>query len=144
MSIKVTGVTAVNMHETFESLPSGTATPCKASSVSTTEDLRWLTVPDLTDLLGLKVSQVRRLIEDRILLARRIDGVWRVPEAFIRDGEPLGELRGTVILLGDAGFSDDEAIDWLLSEEESLRAAPIDALRAGRKAEVRRIAQALL
>ena len=132
------------MHETSESLPGGAVGLCKASSVSTTEDLRWLTVPDLTEILGLKVSQVRRLIEDRVLLARRIDGVWRVPEAFIRDGEPLGELRGTVILLGDAGFSDDEAIDWLLSEEDSLRATPIDALRAGRKAEVRRIAQALL
>ena len=32
---------------------------------------------------------------------------------------------------------------WLLTEEESLGTAPIDALRAGRKAEVRRVAQAL-
>jgi hypothetical protein len=32
---------------------------------------------------------------------------------------------------------------WLLNEEEALGAAPIDALRAGRKAEVRRVAQAL-
>jgi hypothetical protein len=48
-----------------------------------------------------------------------------------------------VILLGDCGFGDPEAVDWLLSPEESLGAAPIDALRAGRKAEVRRVAQAL-
>jgi hypothetical protein len=32
---------------------------------------------------------------------------------------------------------------WLLTPEESLGIAPIDALRAGRKAEVRRVAQAL-
>ena len=32
---------------------------------------------------------------------------------------------------------------WLLEEDDSLAAAPIDALRAGRKAEVRRVAQAL-
>ena len=112
--------------------------------MSDSTDIRWLTVPDLTEILGLKVSQVRRLIEDRALLARRVDGVWRVPEPFIRDAEPLGELRGTLVLLSDLGFSDDEAIDWLLSSEESLGVSPIDALRAGRKAEVRRVAQALL
>ena len=106
-------------------------------------EIRWLTVPELTELLGLKVSQVRRLIEDRALLARRVDGVWRVPELFIRGSEPLGELRGTLVLLSDLGFGDDEAIDWLLSPEESLGVAPVEALRAGRKAEVRRVAQAL-
>ncbi len=103
----------------------------------------WLTIPDLTDRLGLKVSQVRRLIEDRALLATRVDGVWKVPELFIADGEVVHELRGTLILLGDAGYSDDEAMRWLLSEEESLGVSPIQALRAGRKAEVRRVAQAL-
>ena len=47
------------------------------------------------------------------------------------------------MLLADSGYTDDEAMHWLLSEEDSLGAAPIDALRAGRKAEVRRVAQAL-
>lgn len=112
--------------------------------MSDSPDYRWLTIPDLTELLGLKVSQVRRLIEDRALLARRIDGVWKVPELFLKGGEPLGELRGTIVLLSDVGFSDDEAIDWLLGTEDSLGTSPIDALRAGRKAEVRRVAQALL
>lgn len=103
----------------------------------------WLTLPDLTEILGLKVSQVRRLIEDRALLARRIDGVWQVPELFIRDGEPVGELKGTLVVLADSGFSDDEAMDWLLGTDDSLGTSPIEALRAGRKAEVRRVAQAL-
>jgi hypothetical protein len=62
---------------------------------------------------------------------------------FLVDGHPLASLRGTIIVLQDAGFSDDEAIDWLLSEEDSIGAAPIDALRAGRKSEVRRVAQTL-
>jgi hypothetical protein len=112
--------------------------------VSDSPDYRWLTIPDLTELLGLKVSQVRRLIEDRALLARRVDGVWKVPERFLKGGEPLGELRGTLVLLSDVGFSDDDAIDWLLNVEDSLGVSPIDALHAGRKAEVRRVAQALL
>jgi len=59
------------------------------------------------------------------------------------DGRPLSSLRGTVIVLHDAGFSDDEAIDWLLTSEDSIGIAPIEALRAGRKSEVRRVAQAL-
>jgi len=112
--------------------------------VSDSPQDRWLTIPDLTELLGLKVSQVRRLIEDRALLARRVDGVWKVPEQFLKGAEPLGELKGTIVLLGDLGFSDDEAIDWLLGPEDSLGTSPIEALRAGRKAEVRRVAQALL
>jgi hypothetical protein len=46
-------------------------------------------------------------------------------------------------VLQDAGFTDDEAIDWLLSEEDSIGQAPISALRQGRKSEVRRVAQTL-
>jgi hypothetical protein len=105
-------------------------------------DREWLTVPDLVDLLGLTVSRVRRLIEDRRLLAVRLDGVLKVPAVFLRDGEPLSELRGTIMVLGDNGFTDEEAMEWLLTEEPSLSAAPVDALLAGRKAEVRRVAQA--
>ena len=111
--------------------------------MANTPETRWLTIPDLVEALGIGVSKVRRLIEDRQLLASRIDGGWQVPELFLRDGEPLPELRGTLIVLADSGFTDDEAMHWLLSDEESLGTAPIDALRAGRKAEVRRVAQAL-
>jgi hypothetical protein len=111
--------------------------------VTETPAIDWLTIPDLTEMLGLKVSQVRRLIEDRSLLASRMDGVWKVPAAFIVDGEPMHELRGTLIVLGDSGFTDEEAMHWLLTAEESLGVSPIEALRAGRKAEVRRVAQAL-
>jgi len=111
--------------------------------VTASAERTWLTIPDLVDLLGLPQGRVRRLIDDRALLARRIDGVLKVPADFIKDQEPLGELRGTVIVLHDAGFSDDEAVNWMLADNEILGAAPIDALRAGRKAEVRRVAQAL-
>ncbi len=106
-------------------------------------DTRWLTVPELVEVLGIGVSRVRRLIEDRALLATRVDGVWRVPELFIRDGEPLVELKGTLIVLADSGYSDEEMMQWILRHDESLNTSPIEALRAGRKAEVRRVAQAL-
>ncbi len=100
-------------------------------------------MPELVERLGLTPSRIRRLIEDRQLLAVKVDGVLRVPEDFLSGDQPLPELRGTLIVLGDAGFTDDEAMEWLLEPEESLGVAPIDALRSGRKTEVRRVAQAL-
>ena len=103
----------------------------------------WLTVPDLVELTGQSPSRIRRLIDDRHLLAARVDGVLKVPSLFLRDDAPLPELHGTAIVLADAGFSDAEALDWLLGEDDSLGTTPIAALRAGRKAEVRRVAQAL-
>lgn len=140
----MTKVETVNLFETIAPIPIRQRSSWQADGVSDSTEVRWLTIPDLTELLGLKVSQVRRLIEDRAILARRVDGVWRVPELFVKAAEPLGELRGTLVLLGDLGFSDDAAIDWLLGPEDSLGTSPIEALRAGRKAEVRRVAQALL
>lgn len=103
----------------------------------------WLTMPDLVEVLGEPLGRVRRLLDDRHLVGSKRTGVFAVPDVFIVDGAPLGSLRGTIIVLQDAGFSDDELIDWLLADEDSIGVAPIQALRAGRKAEVRRVAQTL-
>lgn len=103
----------------------------------------WLTVPDLVERMGISQGRVRRLIEERILLGVRRDGVLKVPADFLVGGEPLRELRGTLVVLADAGFSDDEAMGWMLEPEPSLGDPPVAALRAGRKAEVRRVAQSL-
>ena len=105
--------------------------------------IKWLTIPDLTELLGVKASQVRRLIEDHALLATKVDGALKVPDLFIVNGEPMHELRGTLLVLADSGFSDEEAMHWLLNDEDILGVSPIQALLSGRKAEVRRVAQAL-
>ena len=107
-------------------------------------DAEWLTVPDLVEMLGVSVSRVHRLVEEHVLLATKVGGVTKVPAVFVVDGAPMHELRGTATVLADNGFTDDEAIDWMLSDEESLGTSPIAALRAGRKAEVRRVAQGLL
>jgi hypothetical protein len=103
----------------------------------------WLAIPDLVEVLGISQSRVRQLIEDKHLLAVRRDGRLSVPASFIRDGSPVSELRGTLIVLSDDGFTDEQAMEWLLEVDDSLGVPPIDALLAGRKAEVRRVAQAL-
>jgi Rv2175c C-terminal domain of unknown function/DNA-binding protein Rv2175c, wHTH domain len=115
----------------------------RLGSVTDADQTDWLTVPDLVELLGQTPSRVRRLIDERYLLATRVEGVLKVPAVFLRDGVPVPELHGTAIVLADAGFSDDEALEWLLDEDDSLGTTPIAALRAGRKSEVRRVAQAL-
>jgi hypothetical protein len=103
----------------------------------------WLTIPALVNLLGMSQSRVRHLIDDKYLLAIRRDNVVSVPSLFLRDGAPVPELRGTLFVLADDGFTDMQAMTWLLEVDDSLGVAPIEALRAGRKAEVRRVAQAL-
>lgn len=113
--------------------------PCGVAA----ESPRWLTVPDLVEVLHLSPGKVHRLLEDRHLLAVRRNKVLVVPEEFVHDGEPLKDLRGTLMLLADDGFSDDEAMEWMLTANELLGVAPVVALRVGRKAEVRRVAQAL-
>jgi len=105
--------------------------------------IEWLALPDLAEALGESLGRVRSLIDDRQLVASRREGPVKVPAAFIVDGAPLGSLRGTLFVLHDVGFSDDEAIDWLFAPEDTIGMPPIEALLQGRKSEVRRVARAL-
>lgn len=106
-------------------------------------DRSYFTIPELAERFELSVGKLRRLIEDRYLGAVRIDGVLRVPVEFVQDNEPLPSLRGTLLVLLDAGFSDDESIEWLFSVNEELGERPIDCLVEGRKSAVRRATQSL-
>jgi hypothetical protein len=103
----------------------------------------WLTIPDLADALDETPGRVRRLLDEHFLIGSRRNGAFAVPSAFVVDGRPLPSLRGTIIALQDVAFSDDEVIDWLFTEEETLGRTPIAALLDGHKSEVRRIARTL-
>ena len=111
--------------------------------VVTDTQLEWLTLPDLVERTGESLGRVKRLLDEKYLVGSRRTGVFAVPALFLLEDRPVASLRGTIIVLQDAHFSDDEIIDWLLAEEESIGVAPIDALRQGRKSEVRRVAQSL-
>jgi hypothetical protein len=103
----------------------------------------WLTLPDVADRLDIPVTRVRQLIRDHRLLAERRDGVLCVPAAFITDGQVVKGLAGLLTLLLDAGYSDEEAMRWLFTDDNSLPGRPVDALVENRAREVHRRAQAL-
>ena len=105
---------------------------------------QWLSLPDVAETLDLKVTRVHALISEGALIAvRDAEGVRRIPALFLREDRVLEPLKGTLTVLRDAGFDDAEAIRWLWTEDDSLPGRPIDALREGRKTEIRRRAQAL-
>lgn len=108
-----------------------------------TPAFEWLTTPDLVEALDEPLGRVRRLIAEQYLIGSTRNGAFAVPSIFIVEGAPLASLRGTIIVLKDAGLTDDEVIDWLLSEQEELGRTPIAALLAGHKSPVRRVARTL-
>lgn len=115
--------------------------------MSTVETLvgDWLPLPDVAQLLDVSITKVHGLLDERALAALRIGErrIRSVPAAFFQDGHVVESLKGTIAVLADAGFSDEELIGWLFTPDESLRGRPIDALREGRKTEIRRRAQLL-
>ncbi|MEB7447514.1 Rv2175c family DNA-binding protein [Arthrobacter koreensis] len=105
----------------------------------------WLTLPDVAEQLDVTISKVHSLLEERALLAVRLGErkIRSVPAAFINDGAILDSLKGTISVLADAGFSDEEMLRWLFTADDTLPGRPVDALKEGRKTEIRRRAQAL-
>lgn len=126
----------------------------------------WLPLPDLADRLGIDVGRARQLVQDRTVVGtkRGERSIFSVPALFLvpaRLANPANQLPahevggqdahevvvsslpGTISVLTDNGFSDEEIIEWLFEVEPAMGVAPIEALREGRKSEVRRIAQAL-
>ncbi|WP_164520350.1 Rv2175c family DNA-binding protein [Specibacter cremeus] len=115
--------------------------------MSTLEQLiaEWLPLPDVAERLGVSITRVHALVKDGTLLAARIGehNVRAVPAEFLVDDHVLDSLKGTVSVLGDAGYNHEQALAWLFTADDSLPGRPIDALREGRKTEIRRRAQAL-
>lgn len=119
----------------------------------------WLPLPDVAERLGTDVGRVRRLLQENKLIAVRHGErkIVSVPAAFLiptaaGSWQVVPSLQGTLVLLADAGYTDEESIRWLFTVDPSLESlgtgparptTPIAALAAGHKTEVRRRAQAL-
>ncbi|MES1171418.1 MAG: Rv2175c family DNA-binding protein [Actinomycetota bacterium] len=113
-------------------------------------DLEWLTVPDFADRLCITATQVRELIREGAISSRRRGerNTVQIPAGFIVDTEDgpalIPTLAGTLTVLRDTGLSEDSVLEWLLTDEPELGMTPLDALRSGQRAHVRRLAQSLL
>ncbi|WP_280725389.1 Rv2175c family DNA-binding protein [Kitasatospora sp. MAA4] len=103
-------------------------------------------LPDISEQWGVLVTEVRQMVKDHKLIAfrRGANRSLQVPAAFI-DGPGLTKhLAPTLTLLQDAKFTDEEIIEWLFTEDETLPGSPIQALQENRGTEVKRRAQAML
>ncbi|SOD58723.1 DNA binding domain-containing protein, excisionase family [Streptomyces zhaozhouensis] len=105
----------------------------------------WLTLPEIAEVLGLEVTRVRQLVKEGQLIAvrRGENRALHVPAAFIGEDRIVRGLTGTLTLLRDDGFSDEEMLEWLFTPDDSLPGTPAQALRENRGTEVKRRAQAL-
>lgn len=106
----------------------------------------WMSIPEVAEALGARQRDVRTMLEDRTLLAVRRgpnNALAVCSLELVEKGEklvPLKSLRGTLTRLSDAGFTDDEAMRWLLEANDLLEGErPIDLLRAGNIHGVRRV-----
>lgn len=106
-----------------------------------TETIAWLSVSDVAERLGVSVGRVHQLRRERQLIGLRVDGELRIPSDFIDGAVIVKHLPGVLTLLGDGGFTDEEAVGWLFSADDSLPGTPIQALRDNRGTEVKRRAQ---
>jgi len=123
---------------------------CPVSSIPAAADVldssvEVLPLPDVADRLNQPITRIHQALRDHHLIAIRRKGVLMVPAAFLDEAEGVvvKGLSGTITVLNDSGFSPDEMIQWLFTEDESLPGTPIDALRGDRGREVKRRAQAL-
>lgn len=114
-----------------------------------------LPLPDVAELLGLPVTRVQDEIRRGKLIAIRRDGVLTLPARFFHgldnDGRPAPGTRvevnkfvpGVTLLLSDGGYSHEEIIHYLFTEDDTLPGRPIDALHGHLAREVMRRAQAM-
>ncbi|MGF1429724.1 Rv2175c family DNA-binding protein [Kitasatospora sp. LaBMicrA B282] len=105
----------------------------------------WVYLPDISERWGVLVTEVRKMVKEHRLIAvrRGENNALQVPAAFIADDGLVKHLGGTLTVLRDGGYDDEEILEWLFTEDPSLPGSPIQALREDRGTEVKRRAQAM-
>lgn len=103
----------------------------------------WISLPETAQLLGLRMTDVRRLIsEHQILAIRGDDKVLRLPRRQFGANKPSinKALRGTLVLLTDSGLPASEQWEWLNTVIEEFGKTPLELLEDGSIHPVRRAA----
>lgn len=103
------------------------------------------TLPETAERLGVPVTRVHDLLGAKKLIAHVIDGKRHIPAAlFHEQSHSTGKfIPGLITLLSDGGYSDEEILRYLFTEDESLPGRPVDALHGQLAREVLRRAQAM-
>jgi Rv2175c C-terminal domain of unknown function len=107
------------------------------------EEVATLPVAEVATRLSVPVSRVHQFVRDGQLLAVRRDGALVVPADFLEGNGVVKGLSGTITVLRDGGYNDDEILRWLFADDDSLPGTPVTSLRCGRHREVKRRAQAM-
>jgi hypothetical protein len=105
----------------------------------------WLTLPDIAEHFDVEVTRVRQWVREGLVIAvrRGENRVLQVPADFIGEDRIVKGLSGTLTLLRDDGFTEEEMVEWLFTPDDTLPGTPAQALRENRGTEVKRRAQAL-
>jgi hypothetical protein len=107
------------------------------------ESVAVLPLPEVADKLGLVVTRVHQMLRDHQILAVRRDGVAGVPERFFDDtGAVVKWLPGLITVMKDAKYTDEEILQWVFTEDDTLPGRPVDALHGHLAREVIRRASA--
>lgn len=103
-----------------------------------------LTVPDFAERMGVVVTRVLHLLRDHQLIAVTRNDVKYLPERFLAaDGHLVKFVPGVIALLSDGGYTDEEIMTYLFTEDDSLPGRPVDALHGHLAREVMRRAQSM-
>jgi len=115
--------------------------PCSKDVLS--ESVPLLSVPEVADRLGILVTRVHQMLREHQLLAVRRDGVAGVPEIFLdKNGEVVKFLPGLITVMRDAKYTDEEILEWIFTDDETLPGKPVEALHGQLAREVVRRAAA--
>ncbi len=102
-----------------------------------------LPLPEVAEQLGLAVTRVHQLLRDHQLLAVRRNGVAGVPKDFFdATGAVVKPLPGLITVMRDAKYTDEEILEWLYTEDDTLPGRPVDAIHGPLAREVVRRAAA--
>jgi excisionase family DNA binding protein len=102
-----------------------------------------LTQTEVAQRLGIGPTGVRDLVRSGQLLTVQTDEGVRVPAEQLDGDQLVKHLVPVLTLLRDAGYSDEEALRWLTTADDTLPGTPLQALHENRATEIKRRAQAL-
>lgn len=102
-----------------------------------------LTQTEVAEKMGIGPTGVRDLVKAGHLLSVKTDDGVRIPAGQLDGDQLVKHLVPVLTLLRDAGYSDDEALRWLTTADDTLPGTPLQALHENRATEIKRRAQAL-